>query len=327
MATDKRVIVVSDLHILGDAVADGRSHVWRGPDIFDSACELAWLIDCLDTAQDGGAGTDLDLVLNGDSFDFPAGESADALIGDPQLAAVRIEAALNRVPQVCGALSRFLDSHRLTVMAGDRDTQMVLPAAGSRFVDVLGAREDAVRFLPDSEPCRIGRLWIEHGHAYDPWSIIDENGVKILRVMQRRDEGMQLTGSDLRRLCILLKGLVTGSHSTEAHEDVYHAAAGRLLGRQDVDVVVFGHTHRALQVSLPGGVYMNTGTWARRPRVLEECLDDADDAMEKFGTWIESLLNGQFDGWVCPQLTYADIRLSRTGEVESACFCEFRESI
>jgi UDP-2,3-diacylglucosamine pyrophosphatase LpxH len=326
-ATERRIIIVSDLHIIGDAPVDDQCHVWDGSDVFDSASELAGLIDWLDMTHAEESEADLELVLNGDSFDFPAEEPSNPLSGDPELAARRIEAAMDRVPQVCGALDRFLDSHKLTVIVGDRDTEMAVPRVRSRFVEVLGAREDAIRFVSDSEPCRIGRLWVEHGHGYDPWSIIDENGVKILRIMQCRDEHVQLTGSDLRRLCALLKGQVAGSRSTEAREDVYQVAAGKLLDREDVDLVVFGHTHQALRASLPGGVYMNTGTWARRLRVSEECLAGTESAMEKFGACIDSLLDGTFDDWISPQLHYADIRLTKSGEVESARLCKFKDSV
>lgn len=323
MTMDKRVIVVSDLHIIGDAPEDCQCHAWDGYDVFRSASELADLIDWLDATYDSGTGADLELVLNGDSFDFPADMPSDSLAGDPGLARRRMEAAMDRVPEVCGALDRFLDSHRLTVIIGDRDTEMALPNVYSRFVEMLGAREGSVRFVPDGESCRIGRLWIEHGHKYDPWRIINGTGVKILQMVQRRGIDAPLTASDVERLSMLLAGRVGNSRRTEDFVDAYQIAAERLLSEHDIDLVVFGHTHQTLRAIFPNGRYMNTGTWTRKLEVPEECLADIDGAVEQLGACIEGILNGTFDRWVPPQLTYADIRLSEDGKVEAARLCEF----
>jgi len=35
----------------------------------------------------------------------------------------------------------------------------------------------------------------------------------------------------------------------------------RILKQVDADYVVFGHTHKPVRMSVPGGVYFNTGTW------------------------------------------------------------------
>jgi UDP-2,3-diacylglucosamine pyrophosphatase LpxH len=326
-AAERRIIVVSDLHIMDNVPADEQSCAWEGCDIFDSAAELGDLIEWLDMTHAAESKADLELVLNGDSFDFLAEEPFNAPTCDPELAARRMETAMEFAPQVCSALDTFLDSHKLTVIVGDRDKEITLPSVQLRFIDALGAREDAVRFISDTEPYRVGRLWIEHGHSHDPWRIIDRNGVRILRIMLRRDERVRLRGSDLRRLTVLLKGQVADNEWAETREDVYQVAAGKLLSRQDVDLVVLGHSHRALRMDLPGGTYLNTGTWVRRPQVPQECPACTESALERLGECIDGLLDGTFDDWIVPQLNYADIRLTENGEVKSARLCEFDKSL
>ncbi len=48
---------------------------------------------------------------------------------------------------------------------------------------------------------------------------------------------------------------------TDAEAATLHAAAAALLERPDVDLVAFGHVHRAVLERLPGGAYLNPGYW------------------------------------------------------------------
>lgn len=119
-----RTLVVSDLHIGG------------APGLFAGAGALAALLDEL-------AGAPLRVVLNGDTFDFPAhaGAGADAtslaraFVEDPE--AARVLACLGRAVAAGGAL---------IVRAGEHDGELAGPAAQALVTGGLGlARADATR--------------------------------------------------------------------------------------------------------------------------------------------------------------------------------------
>jgi hypothetical protein len=440
MATEKRVIVVSDLHIGGAPTASSRHPFEDSRQIFHSASKLAAFLDGVDAACAAPSGADLELILNGDTIDFSAEGLFGPGVADAHRAVARMEAALDRVPEVCGALDRFLDAHCLTIIAGDRDVELSLPEVCSRLVDILGARKNAMRFVHAGGTCRRGRLLVEHGHRYDPWNIpgpgdpdvwqatpgpgaqVDhariphgvagpspvanvicllaerlgfvnllkpadatvalllhvlrpEVGVflrpggpggraaarddvtrfaqrltraerrllqgeidqlfaldkeasepsgSLLESLAAQDPPPRLASNDLEKLRVLLKTRLCGGRS--AGRDVYQVAAENLLRDEGTDLVVFGHTHRALRVGFAGGTYMNTGTWTHQLDLPETCRTGTARAAAEFRAYIRSLLNGTFENCTSAQLTYADIRLSADGAVDAADLREFRNA-
>lgn len=77
----------------------------------------------------------------------------------------------------------------------------------------------------------------------------------------------------------------------------FDAAAALALG--GYDVVVFGHTHHVKRIPFndrPGGVYLNTGTWADLIRVPSEIFDaDEPTARAKFDPFFDALKTNQVD--------------------------------
>jgi hypothetical protein len=351
MGTGKHVVIVSDLHIGGEPTTSRRHRFENSLQIFYSAPALAAFLDGLDAAHAGEPGTALELIFNGDTIDFPAEGPVDPSAAGARLAVARLEAALDRVPEVCSALDRFLGSHALTVLVGERDAELSVPEVRTCLSAVLGARQNSIHFVCPGEAYRIGRLLVEHGHRHDP---AGRGPAGAHRVARRRagfmnllrpddatvalisevlpPEGVALDGrprlsaGELERLLTLLKKKLHGGPAAEAEQVVYRAAAENLLRDGDTDVVVFGHTHQALCVRLPGGTYVNTGTWAHRLRVPEACLAGTGRELDRFRSYVDCLLNGAFEDWTEARLTYADIRLTAGGDVTAAELRVFEEA-
>ena len=101
-------------------------------------------------------------------------------------------------------------------------------------------------------------------------------------------------------------------------QSCYQDAAQVLLCR-DFDVVVFGHTHLAKQVELPGGRYLNTGTWADLMRFPPELLTaPGDEALARVADICADLEARQLDDYIVFVPTFARITLAPGGEVLSA---------
>ena len=77
--------------------------------------------------------------------------------------------------------------------------------------------------------------------------------------------------------------------------------------------VIFGHTHRAVCEPMPGGVYLNSGTWADLMTVPAE-LRGAERAAAKEAAraWLDDVHRGDLERWVRRRGTY--VRLEVEGE-------------
>ena len=114
------------------------------------------------------------------------------------------------------------------------------------------------------------RIRIEHGHLYDP---------SFLRHPAMYEFLTKLAGPFLRLYpdSYRLWSYWESFHQRLSHwrsddwieRDVYSRAADMLL-RRGFDVVIFGHTHRPLDISLgPGQRYVNSGNWVRGGSFVE----------------------------------------------------------
>jgi UDP-2,3-diacylglucosamine pyrophosphatase LpxH len=166
--------VISDLHIGAGELDD-----------CDAGCEAA-LVEFIGSLT---GQPDVELVLNGDSFDFVQadpwnlpGMSGHSREGGLPLAHTRshalakARAILKAHGRVFEALGRFLrhEGARLTLMPGNHDADLFWPdvraAMQARIVEARGPSGALPRWHLERvyRPARAPGVWIEHGHQYDP---------------------------------------------------------------------------------------------------------------------------------------------------------------
>jgi UDP-2,3-diacylglucosamine pyrophosphatase LpxH len=102
------------------------------------------------------------------------------------------------------------------------------------------------------------RIRVEHGHLYDPFFVRAPR----LYAFVTRAAGLALfVRRDVYRWwCQATEAVERWRRPAAAGSSPFHEAAELLLQR-GFDTVVFGHTHRAEQVALPSGSYVNGGDW------------------------------------------------------------------
>jgi UDP-2,3-diacylglucosamine pyrophosphatase LpxH len=176
----RTVYVISDLHLGGDPEFRMMTH----PD------KLAAFIGGL--AGGGGA---RELVINGDFIDFLA-EKDSGPEQEPAWVPFRAEpreavACLHKIAKgmdapVFAALGALLDAgHRLTILPGNHDIELCLPAVRAAFERHIGLRPTHdYRFIHDGEGYAIGDVLIEHGNRYDSFNVVDHERLHQVRVKQ-----------------------------------------------------------------------------------------------------------------------------------------------
>lgn len=100
----------------------------------------------------------------------------------------------------------------------------------------------------------------------------------------------------------------------------YLEAAAELIGR-GFRFVIFGHTHRARDLQVGTGRYLNTGTWADIIQFPAEILRPGNESM--FHTFVEDMKEGALNKWVTFRPTYVRLDLSDTGVVAGAELVEY----
>jgi UDP-2,3-diacylglucosamine pyrophosphatase LpxH len=194
MTNVRTVTIVSDLHLGGDP----GFRMMTEPD------RLAAFIEDI-TARDP-ATDEQELVINGDFVDFlsethgtnDAGEPQwEPFIADPGRAreCFRKIAAGMDAP-VFDALAALLErGHRLTVLPGNHDVELCLPAVRQALLERLRVRAGHdLDFRHDGEGYVIGNALVEHGNRYDESNFIDHERLHNLRVKQslRQDQPASL---------------------------------------------------------------------------------------------------------------------------------------
>jgi UDP-2,3-diacylglucosamine pyrophosphatase LpxH len=195
------------------------------------------LVGFLDHAADIGAS----VCINGDGFDMLQ-TSFTRLVNSslPVLSKLRrVQAAGGRVYYVVGnhdiVLEHFLEN--------------VLVFGMAPFLNVRSGGR---------------RIRVEHGHLYDPFF----SRLPRLYSFSTRVAGLALfLHKDVYRAWTAATEVVDGWRRRRAGTDAVdfsasHEAAEMLLGR-GFDVVVFGHTHNAEEITLPSGTYINAGDWMK----------------------------------------------------------------
>ncbi len=157
----------------------------------------------------------------------------------------RQAADLRAVRRRIGALAARLDRAPYSYVHGNHDAiaamELGAPASLRLAVDDLS-------------------VWLEHGHRFDPvarraqWlADLGTYSTGRLRACGMRPVAEWLEGRDIAIKHERFGGL--GGHYVEG--------ARAIAAREDVDVVVMGHTHVAELHAIEGSVYANTGTCSR----------------------------------------------------------------
>jgi UDP-2,3-diacylglucosamine pyrophosphatase LpxH len=177
----KTVFVISDLHLGGAegfqiCSAEGRGRLTRFID---------WV------AAQKRDGTEIQLVLNGDIVDFLAEEDEaggySAFVVDESKARRKLKRIEEGCESVLAALRRFAAAgNRLTLLIGNHDVELSLPAVRRDFLALLG--EARIEYLYDNEAYSIGPVLIEHGNRYDVWNMVNHGELRRLRSQLSRGE-------------------------------------------------------------------------------------------------------------------------------------------
>ena len=182
----REAYVISDLHLGGAGSSTGDSDD-RGFRICTHGSAIAHFIRELALKPEP-----IELIINGDVVDFLAEEDEpaawSAFTSDERAAALKLERIIDREPEIFAAIRELLEcGHRLTLLLGNHDIELALPAVRRRFCERVGitGRHD-FHFIYDGEAYVVGRTLIEHGNRYDPFNIVDYDGLRRVRSLLSR---------------------------------------------------------------------------------------------------------------------------------------------
>lgn len=189
---DRRIFCISDLHI-GGAHPKSNSDTSRGFRLCTQTPRLATFIRRL-TAEGRRGAQHCELVINGDFVDFLAEEWKEGtkwvpfVLGDAR-AADRLSIIVERERAVFDSLREFLAAgNTLTVLLGNHDVELALPAVQRRLEQILDTGGKPFRFICDGQAYTVGSAIFEHGNRYDGWNVIDHDGLRRTRSSQSRKE-------------------------------------------------------------------------------------------------------------------------------------------
>jgi UDP-2,3-diacylglucosamine pyrophosphatase LpxH len=199
MASMRRIFVISDLHLGGrpDRV-DQSGNLVPGFQICNSYKELVSFIDWLTKLGKQSPDEELELVINGDIVDFLAEDDYETELPAQIWTADESEviSKLNRIAErtrqnskrgVFEALKDFRAAgNRLTLLIGNHDVELSLPAVRRHLYSVLGDDTGTLKFIYDGEAYTVGKVLIEHGNRYDVWNMIDHSALRQERSMRSR---------------------------------------------------------------------------------------------------------------------------------------------
>jgi UDP-2,3-diacylglucosamine pyrophosphatase LpxH len=191
----RHVFVISDLHLGGRPDPEPGADA-PGTQINRSQAALTEFIDWIRTSHEPAREGELELVINGDIVDFLAEDDLGAHLwtANEEEAVRKLELIFRRSREygqrgVVDALADLLAAgHRLTLLLGNHDVELALPAVRARLIDELGAGDLSRRlhFIYDGEAYTLGKLLIEHGNRYDRWNMIDHSRLRQERSVRSR---------------------------------------------------------------------------------------------------------------------------------------------
>jgi UDP-2,3-diacylglucosamine pyrophosphatase LpxH len=193
-AIERRVYVISDLHLGGDyPKPDERGK--RGFRLCTHVDDLVHFVDALAQAVAGDAS--IELILNGDTVDFLAERDIDSdswssFTGDQDEAVAKFNTIVERDPQVFDSLHNFLEcGGRLTILLGNHDIELSLPSVRAALRRAVGVRPGHdFEFIYDGEAYIVGDALIEHGNRYDAWNQVDFDALRRFRSLLSRRQAV-----------------------------------------------------------------------------------------------------------------------------------------
>lgn len=190
MQPRKELFVISDLHI-GGALSTQQGE--RGFRINTHVIELAVFLREL-AVRRRTLGSSIELVINGDFVDFlaevpPGDKQHSAFIGNATKAVATFDAITARDADLFDALAELVASGcSLTLLLGNHDVELSLPAVRRRLMSRLGIEANAgFRFIYDGEAYVVGDVLIEHGNRYDGWNVVDHDRLRRFRSESSRE--------------------------------------------------------------------------------------------------------------------------------------------
>lgn len=178
------MFISSDWHLGGslDAIGSG-GRPTLGTSIFRSVGALTGFIDWVAEISRKGA-DETELVINGDMVDFLAPDPDDdyepiAWQPDARIICDRLDsiAKKNIRSDGRGPFEALRDltaaGCHLTILLGNHDIELSLPAVRDHFVQLVSGSRNGVRFIHDGEAYHTGNLLIEHGNRYDKCNAIE----------------------------------------------------------------------------------------------------------------------------------------------------------
>ena len=178
------LFVISDLHIGGKHAGDPGGRGFRINTHVDALVRFIGEVG----ARARAMGRRTQLVINGDLIDFLAEEvPTDArrrsFIGNQAEAVATLDAIVERDQPFFDELRELLARGvALTIVLGNHDIELSLPAVRARLASLLGAeRAPGYKFIYDGEAHVVGDVLIEHGNRYDGWNVVDFDRLRRFR--------------------------------------------------------------------------------------------------------------------------------------------------
>jgi UDP-2,3-diacylglucosamine pyrophosphatase LpxH len=174
----RRVFVISDLHLGG-----------QPPTMMSTPDRLAAFIESLPSRLQSDE--QLELVINGDFVDFLAIEPCEAWTSTPVSAREKLlktVSASTFTPVFTALASLVAGGHRLTLLLGNHDLELTIPAIRDALLDAIGATPHQVHCVFDGSAYRIGGALIEHGNRYDTANENDWDGLRTIASALSRGE-------------------------------------------------------------------------------------------------------------------------------------------
>jgi UDP-2,3-diacylglucosamine pyrophosphatase LpxH len=182
------IYIISDLHLGGTYAPTAEG---RGFRINTHVSALAGFVSSLALKPPEPR---VELVINGDMVDFLAEREREPPFWtpftiDPDRACAKLQAIADRDGVFFQALGLFLENkHRLVILTGNHDVELVLPSVRRKLREVIGVKpEYDFEFISNGEAYTIGDALIEHGNRYDPWNVVNYDGLRrISSLLSRR---------------------------------------------------------------------------------------------------------------------------------------------
>jgi UDP-2,3-diacylglucosamine pyrophosphatase LpxH len=158
--------VISDLHIAdGHTILDGFSEQQQSA--------LEGLLSAAQKPGPLGDAEDVELIINGDCFDFLAVSpyKTDGL-ADSGTAMKKLEKMIVAHRPFFAALKDFvaLPGRHVTFIAGNHDVELAFEGVRERIRQAIGGDTTRIDFCLSRFYRPLEDVWIEHGHHYDFWN-------------------------------------------------------------------------------------------------------------------------------------------------------------